>query len=240
MGESGAFNKNVVQRGSIGSGQSNLQNTHIQVFRADSDYQWTRTDAIPRLFVTNLRDCRRLLALRPPSVSVVQTSGANPPSQRPQHDGNPQFQALLAPEDQEIAQLTALLAEHIVKLFQRRGLGPASDPEESDPLSRDQPWLAGLYAASVSGKTAFGLKAGRRVTRIGDQIDPESMDALASPRCARVAGFSLHANTAVPAGDRQRLERLARYCARPPIAMERLELLADGRLRYRIKRPWRG
>src|SRR2546427_8543417 len=36
-----------------------------------------------------------------------------------------------------------------------------------------------------------------------------------------------------------RFERLARYCARPPIAMERLEPLADGRLLYRFKRPWR-
>lgn len=40
--------------------------------------------------------------------------------------------------------------------------------------------------------------------RIGDQIDPESMDALASPRRAGVSGFSLHANTSVPDGDRQR------------------------------------
>ena len=154
-------------------------------------------------------------------------------------DGKPQFQALLAPDDQEIARLTASLAERIPKLLQRRGLGPDSDPEECDPLSRDQPWLAGLYAASVSGKTAFGPNAGRRVTRMGDQIDPESMDALASKRCANVSGFSLHANVSVPAGDRQRLERLARYCARPPIAMERLEPLADGRLLYRFKRPWR-
>ena len=99
--------------------------------------------------------------------------------------------------------------------------------------------LAGLYAAAVCGKVAFGPNAGRRVTRTGDQIDPESIDALASPRCASVAGFSLHANTAVPAGDRQRLERLCRYCARPPIAMERLEPIADGRLLYRFKRPWR-
>src|SRR5438093_6338060 len=32
---------------------------------------------------------------------------------------------------------------------------------------------------------------------------------------------------------------LARYCARPPVAMERLEVLADGRLLYRFKRVWR-
>ena len=46
-------------------------------------------------------------------------------------------------------------------------------------------------------------------------------------------------NVAVPARDRPRLERLVRYCARPPLAIERLEPLADGRLLYRFKRPWR-
>jgi hypothetical protein len=85
---------------------------------------------------------------------------------------------------------------------------------------------------------AFGPNSGRRVTRVGDQIDPESMQALASPRCATVAGFSLHSNTAVPAGDRQRLQRLVQYCARPPVATERLEPLPDGRLLYRFKLPW--
>jgi len=34
-------------------------------------------------------------------------------------------------------------------------------------------------------------------------------------------------------------ERLVRYCARPPLAIQRLEPLSDGRLLYRFKRPWR-
>jgi hypothetical protein len=125
------------------------------------------------------------------------------------------------------------------KMLDRRGLGPDSDPEESDLLRQDQPWLAGLYSAAISGKTAYGPNAGRRVTRVGDQIDPESMNVLASPRCASVDGFSLHANVAIHAEDRPRLERLAHYCARSPIAMERLEPLADGRMLHRFKRPWR-
>ena len=98
---------------------------------------------------------------------------------------------------------------------------------------------AGLYAAAVTGRTAYGPNAGRRVTRVGDQIDPESMDFSLRPRCATVDGFSLHANVAVHADDRPRLERLARYCARAPIALDRLERLLDGRLLYRFKRPWR-
>jgi hypothetical protein len=140
---------------------------------------------------------------------------------------------------EEIACVTASLAERITKFLCAHGLGPESDPEESDPLARDQPWLAGLYAASVMGRTAFGPNAGRRATRTGDQIDPETMEAFASPRCANVNGFSLHANVALNAADRQRLERLMRYCARPPVAIERLESLPDGRVLYRLKRAWR-
>lgn len=36
-----------------------------------------------------------------------------------------------------------------------------------------------------------------------------------------------------------RLERLCRYVARPPLALGRLEAMADGRLAYRLKTPWR-
>ena len=54
-----------------------------------------------------------------------------------------------------------------------------------------------------------------------------------------VNGFSLHANVALNGADRKRLERLFRYCARPPVAVERLEILQDGRFLYRLKRPWR-
>src|SRR5206468_4118983 len=43
----------------------------------------------------------------------------------------------------------------------------------------------------------------------------------------------------IEAHDRLRLERLIRYAARPAVATERLNELPDGRLLYRLKRPWR-
>ncbi len=154
-------------------------------------------------------------------------------------DDTPHFQALLAPDDDEIERLTASLAQRIPKLLEARGLGPCSDSEDVDPLARDEPWLSGVYAAAVFGKTAYGPEAGQRVTRSGDQIEPDSIGPQRTPRCASVSGFSLHANVAVHAEDRERLERLARYCGRPPVAVERLERLGDGRLVYGLKRPWR-
>ncbi|WP_373422446.1 transposase [Enhygromyxa salina] len=43
----------------------------------------------------------------------------------------------------------------------------------------------------------------------------------------------------MPRRDRQRLERLCRYVARPPIAQERLETTADGRCRYNFRHAWK-
>jgi hypothetical protein len=118
----------------------------------------------------------------------------------------------------------------------RRGLG---DAEDVDPLHEEQPLLAGVYGASVRGRIATGRRAGRRIVRLGDRIDAEDLGEITSPRCASVAGVSLHANVCVPAGDRLRLERLCRYVARSPLAFERLSRLADGRLLYRLKNRWR-
>jgi len=53
-----------------------------------------------------------------------------------------------------------------------------------------------------------------------------------------VSGFSLHAATHVDADDRDGLERLCKYGLRPPFAQTRLSILADGRVRYELRRPW--
>ena len=74
---------------------------------------------------------------------------------------------------------------------------------------------------------------------MGDCIDPDQLPALEGERCASASGVSLHANVAVPARDRLRLERLCRYVARPPVATERISRLEDGRLLYRLKHRWR-
>jgi hypothetical protein len=149
------------------------------------------------------------------------------------------FLALPPPDDAEVTRVAQRIATRLMRLLERRGLGPDADPSEADPLSLEQPLLASLYAASIAGRVATGPRAGRRVLRVGDRIDAEELPALAGERCASVGGVSLHANVAVPARDRRRLERLCRYVARPPLATERLARLPDGRLLYRLKHRWR-
>jgi len=147
------------------------------------------------------------------------------------------FQPVPPPSDTEVARVAERVHRSVGRLMERRGLGPKADADEVDTLSQDEPLLAELYGASISGRIATGLRAGRRVTRVGDAVDVD--DLPAGRCCAAVADYSVHAGVCVPARDRMRLERLARYAGRPPLATDRLSLLPDGRLLYQLKRRWR-
>ena len=56
---------------------------------------------------------------------------------------------------------------------------------------------------------------------------------------AEASGFSLHAGVAARGGERKKLEHLARYVARAPVATERLALTDGGHIRYALKAPYR-
>jgi hypothetical protein len=64
-------------------------------------------------------------------------------------------------------------------------------------------------------------------------------DDVCDMRAWENSGFSLDAEVRVGAQDRAGLERLLRYCARPPFALERLERLDDERVVYRLPKPQR-
>ena len=98
---------------------------------------------------------------------------------------------------------------------------------------------ARTLSASVQQRIAFGERADHRVRRIGSGFGSEGEHlTLSGPRCASVHGFSLHANTHVPAHRRDQLERLIRYTARGAISLERLTLDAHGDLIYTFTQPW--
>jgi hypothetical protein len=103
------------------------------------------------------------------------------------------------------------------RLLEGRGLLD----EDAEPKDT----LASLQAESVQASLPFQLDAER-------------------PRHRRRAGFhdgfSLHAGVSLHANDREGLERLARYGARPPFALDRLSLLPDGSVCYRLRRPVNG
>lgn len=144
------------------------------------------------------------------------------------------FMALPAPSADKVLDVAQRTAKRVAALLDKRGRSLEESEDESAKLAQDQPVLASCYAAAAEGKVLLGDRAGQRTTRV---VRPE--DARADEPATIIAGFNVHAKVAIPAGDRARLERLCRYLARPPLAQERLTALADGRLRYEMKRPWR-
>ncbi len=58
------------------------------------------------------------------------------------------------------------------------------------------------------------------------------------PRCAACDGFTLHGGTAVGDRDRDGLERLCRYVARPALGAHRLHHRPDGLVALTLKTPW--
>jgi len=151
------------------------------------------------------------------------------------------FAPLPPPETEDVTRVLAGTARRILRRLERKGI-----TMEEDPLSDDDPLMAMLGAASIRSRIATGPETGEPWRRLGDRVEPvgEEEDgvepgASIPPRCVRHGGMSLHADVAVPEHDRRRLERLCRYVARPPLALERLQAMADGRLAYRLKTPWR-
>ena len=61
---------------------------------------------------------------------------------------------------------------------------------------------------------------------------------LPTRRKARLGEWDLDAEVAVDEHDRERLEHLCRYLLRPPLALDRLRLLDDGRVCIELRRPW--
>jgi hypothetical protein len=143
------------------------------------------------------------------------------------------------PSDAEVARVADRIHRRVMRLMERRGMGPDADSEQADTLQLDEPLLADLYSASISGRVATGPRAGRPIVTVGEEVDSENAKVKSGSCCAMVEGFSVHAGVSVPARDRLRLERLLRYASRGPISNERLSLLPDCRIRYKLKRRWK-
>ena len=105
------------------------------------------------------------------------------------------FHPLPPPTGEEIGQLSERVHEREQKLLRRRGRAP-EEPSLSDPVAEQMPLLAGYAAASIQERVATGPRAGHRVRRLRSAAAVVDGD---TPRCARLEGFSLHANVALPA-----------------------------------------
>ena len=106
----------------------------------------------------------------------------------------------------------------------------ALDPTEEPPIH-------GLLGHSITYRTATGSREGQK----GFTLQTMPADPQAPRRdVAEASGFSLHAGVVAQGAEGDKVEPLARYIARPPIAIERLSLTESGaRLANYIIAMWK-
>jgi hypothetical protein len=119
------------------------------------------------------------------------------------------FQKQRPPTLEELEKILLRIVKRTLSMLARRGL---LDVEDVD----------GLGAIQVEAAQA-------------------GLGAWAAPEKKKLAafleGFSMEAGTHLHANDRRGLEHLCRYGLRPPLALERLHRLADGRVMLELRRP---
>lgn len=86
-------------------------------------------------------------------------------------------------------------------------------------------------------RIAFGPRAGQKVLTVQGAMPRQT--EFKQTLCADINGFSLHAAARCAADDRDALEQLCRYIARPALANERVQTNAAGQMVLKLKTAWR-
>jgi hypothetical protein len=151
----------------------------------------------------------------------------------------PRFRRVAPPTVAELEALLGQIVARIARHLERRGL--VVRDAEGSYLSAGPAEEAGLEALvghSITYRIAVGPNEGRKAFTL-QTLAPALSAPAGDERLAKHSGFSLHAGVAAAAHQRDKVERLCRYIARPAVATGRLALTAQGLVRYTLKTPYR-
>ncbi len=123
----------------------------------------------------------------------------------------------------------------MTRWLRRRGFLDERPAEDRSNEAHDPTRLEACMQMSLFGGVFLRLAADG--TRVPADEPRFSRAGTKSPWAAEVSGFNVHAGVTVRAGDREGLEKLCRYGARPPGRIERMSLLPDGRVAYLLRKP---
>jgi hypothetical protein len=145
------------------------------------------------------------------------------------------FWRLPAPDRLDLETLTVNVEMRVVAWLRRRGFLD----DDSGELAAE-PGARSALDACLEGSLGLGELSALPIRRgpTGDDHDALPAPTRAQRRGGHSRGFDVHAGVIVSASDRDGRERLLRYCARPPLSLERLSVLGDGRIAYAIRKPW--
>ena len=150
-------------------------------------------------------------------------------------DERPRLHRGCAPTRPELQRLLRAIAARVTRALERQGLLIHDDETASLDLEPDDGFEQ-LLGAAVHYRIATGPHAGRKALTLRTVA---SNSPASNPCIAQLSGFSLHAGTRCRAHERDSLERLCRYIARPALSNERLSVNNRGQVVYRLKHPFR-
>lgn len=135
------------------------------------------------------------------------------------YDARGEFHRAAAPTPEELEAILVRSIARVEHLLDDRELDLDEDEDEQS--------IARAYLAST------------RSERHAQDDDPHDLGLrLPTRRKARLGEWDLDAEVCVHEHERDRLEQLCRYLLRPPLALDRLRTLDDGRICIALKRPW--
>lgn len=149
------------------------------------------------------------------------------------------FRRTSPPTVEQLHDLLQRISQRVARFLERRGILERDENNSYltlDGLEEDP--LQDIHSHSVTYRVAIGPQKGRKVFCL-QTVPPRPEPAADQARLAKLNGFSLHAGVAARANQRDKIERLCRYIARPAISEQRLSLTPAGKVRYQLKTPFR-
>ena len=143
-----------------------------------------------------------------------------------------QFHAIETPTPGEMQRLLHRISERIARLLEREGYLERDSEDGSlllDGLEDDV--LKELQGSSITYRIAVGRSRGKKVFTLKTLPARDDEDEINGQALAKGGGFSLHAGVSAKSYQRDKVERLCRYIARPAVSTHRLERLPDGKLK---------
>lgn len=146
------------------------------------------------------------------------------------------WQKTKAPTRDELAELLNKITHRITKRLEKLGFISRDEEEHLQINLGDGDALAKLQAGAVTYRFSLGPNKGKKALTL--KTLPEQDHSSSKGLVAKSSGFSLHAGVAFAGHEREKIEKLCRYIARPAVALERLSQNAKGQVVYRLKRAY--
>jgi hypothetical protein len=135
----------------------------------------------------------------------------------------------------DVAEVAQRVRDRALRWLRRKGYLDERAAEERSNEAAEPSALDGCMQLALAG----GAFLARPPASPNDKVDAD-LERRERRFSAACDGFDVHCAVRLAAGDDLGRERLVRYCTRPPFALERIEVLRDGRIAYLLKVPRKG